>query len=256
MNTMQGQKLAIMQPYFFPYIGYFQLISAVDTFLLYEHVDYIKRGWINRNRFLEIHRGPVYFGFEVEHVHPDTLICDVRIMFSGKERKKLLKDIYHNYRRSAFFDETYPVIENAIPGTASTIMQLNGHSISTIAQHLEIKTTIMNGFENAAKIENDLRQLPEDSKADILMPDRKTQRILSICKEFSSKHYINPIGGMQIYSADLFRKCDVTLNFIQTLPYSYTQLTEQFHKDLSIIDILMNCGKLHTQKLLQQYKLL
>ncbi len=253
---MQGQKLAIMQPYFFPYIGYFQLITAVDIFLLYDQVDYITRGWINRNRLLEVNRGPVYFGFEVEHVHSGTLIRDVRIKFADKERRKLLKDIYHNYRRAAFFDETYPVIEKALPDTASTILQINGHSISVIAQHLEIATTILSGCKDAEKIEQELQKLPEDGAAANAQPDRKTQRILSICKEFESRHYINPIGGLQLYSAEIFQKYDVKLNFVQTLPYSYAQLSGQFHKDLSIIDVLMNSGRVATQLLLKQYTLL
>lgn len=253
---MNEIKLAIEQPYFFPYIGYFQLISAVDIFLLYDHVDYIKRGWINRNRLLEINRGPVYFGFEVEHVHPGALIRDVRIIFAGKERRKLLKEIYYNYRRAAYFEETYPVIEKALPEDASTILQINGHSLSVISQHLEISTTILNGYEEADRIERDLHKHPENMEPGKAQPDRKTQRLLSICKAFNSRHYINPIGGLQIYSAEVFRQFDVKLNFVQTLPYSYTQLSDQFHKDLSIIDILMNCGKESTQLLLQQYNLL
>jgi hypothetical protein len=253
---MQEQKLAVMQPYFFPYIGYFQLIAAVDVFLLYDHVDYIKRGWINRNRFLEINRDPVYFGFEVGHVHPESLIRDVHIKFGDQERRKLLKEIYHNYRRAQFFDETYPVIDNALSGSATTISQINGYSLSVIAQHLEITTKILNGYKDAERIERELQELPEDREATNAQPDRKTQRILNICKEFQSRHYINPIGGMQIYSAEMFQKYGIRLNFVQTMPFSYTQLANQFHENLSIIDVLMNCGKEKTQLLLKKYILL
>jgi hypothetical protein len=253
---MQDSKLAVMQPYFFPYIGYFQLISAVDTFLLYDHVDYIKRGWINRNRLLEIHRGPVYFGFKVEHVHPGTLIREVRIKFGDKERKKLLKDIYHNYHRALYFQETFPLIEKALPESAETIAQINGHSIAILAEYLDIRTKILFELEAAERIELGLQKSPEVVPSPIGKPDRKTQRIINICNEFNCSNYVNPIGGQQIYSPEVFRRQGININFIQTLPYSYTQPVDQFHRDLSIIDVLMNCGKENTRTLLRQFRLI
>jgi hypothetical protein len=253
---MQEKKLAIMQPYFFPYIGYFQLISAADTIILYDNVDYIKRGWINRNRLLEIHRGPVYFGFEVEHVHPGTLIRNVHVRFGVKEREKLLKNIYHNYHRSAFFDETYPVIEDALSEFADTIMEINGHSISVLAKHLDIHTKIRIEFPESESIEVELSTSFDKTPSVPVIPDKKTQRILNICRLISCENYINPIGGQQIYSPEVFRQQGVNLRFIQTLPYSYNQTAKQFYKDLSIIDVLMNCGKKQTKVLLNQYSLL
>ena len=240
---MQDTKLAVMQPYFFPYLGYFQLISAVDTLLLYDHVEYIKRGWINRNRLLELHRGPVYFGFNVKHVHPGALIRDVRIIFGDKERKKLLKDIYHNYHRALYFQETFPVIEKALPDSAETVLQINGHTMTT---------KILFELESAERIELNLQKSPEVTGG----PDKKTQRIISICNEFNCRNYVNPIGGQQIYSAEVFHRLGINLNFIQTLPYTYSQPSEQFYRDLSIIDVLMNCGREKTRALLSQFRLI
>jgi hypothetical protein len=105
-------KLAIMQPYFFPYLGYFQLISTVDKFILYEHVQYIKKGWINRNRIIELNKGDIYIRVPIKKKETNPYICEAEIDNSTLWGKKIINLLFYNYKKSPFFEEIYPFFEN------------------------------------------------------------------------------------------------------------------------------------------------
>ena len=106
-------KLAIMQPYFFPYVGYWQLLNAVDRFVVYDDVNYIKGGWINRNRIL-INGKPSYITIPLNRASPNNLICDLTLQTSPVWRRKMIKSIENTYRKAPYFDEIFPTIEKSI----------------------------------------------------------------------------------------------------------------------------------------------
>jgi WbqC-like protein family len=246
-------KLAAMQPYFFPYLGYFQLISAADLFIAYDKVNYIVKGWINRNRIIH-QEGIIYFGVPTIDASSYKKIEDIIIKYDSGIRKKMLKVLYLNYKNSSFFDETYTVIERALSCESHTISELNKFSILTLIKHLDVQTEIITDSSMFVEIEERLKSANTTVESvNEKIPDKKTQRVIWLCEKFGSNQYINPIGGEKIYSRNLFDLHGISLNFLKTLPYSYTQRNNRFIQDLSIIDVLMNCGREETKKLLDNY---
>jgi hypothetical protein len=122
-------------------------------------------------------------------------------------------------------------------------------------EHLDIQTETLFDSSKYEHIERRLEEKYRNDTDSLLTPDKKTQRIFWVCEELNCGHYLNPIGGTAIYSPDLFAQFGIKLSFIKTLPYSYKQQSKTFHNDLSIIDVMMHCGKKGTQELLTKYVL-
>ena len=242
-------KLGIMQPYFFPYIGYFQLIKAVDTFILYDKVQYIKKGWINRNRIVEVNRADRIISVPVKHIAITQLIAETEIDNSVKWQHQMIKIIEFNYKRSPFFDEIFTFIKPLLSIPYQQISQLNSYTIQAIASFLDIKTNIITEDKRLDSVENDLSGIESDE-------NRKTRRVLSICKKFNAKAYVNPIGGVDLYSKSNFKVSDIDLFFVKTKAYHYQQFGETFIPHLSIIDVLFCCGLEKTKELLNNYELI
>jgi hypothetical protein len=247
-------KLAIMQPYFFPYLGYFQLIHATDRFILYDNLYYIKKGWINRNRILEINRGPVFWGVNVQTKSSYTKIREIRIDHTTQWQKKVIKQVYYNYKRSRFFNEVFPIIETTINEDYEFLTDLNEISIKRVAIFLDISTEIVREHLRYETLEQELA-LTDYSRVKN-GEDRKSKRIISICKNEQADIYINLPGGQGLYDKKTFAEAKIDLQFIKTLPYSYHQNADTFYSDLSIVDVLMHCGKEGTKRLLTQYELI
>ncbi len=229
-------KLAIMQPYFFPYIGYFQLIHAVEKFVFYDDVNFIKNGWINRNRILGNHEAQ-YF---TVHLKNASSFKPINEIFFTDNRKKLIKTIAQNYIKAPFFKDINPIIEKVLTHQTELMSELAILSITEIANYLDIKTN----FETSSQKYSDTRGID------------KTDRVITICQRNNAKNYINPIGGQELYSKEDFLKQNIDLFFIKTGEYSYNQNSINFIPHLSIIDILMNCGKEGTKELLTKYHLI
>ena len=242
-------KLGIMQPYFFPYIGYFQLIKAVDTFILYDSVQYIKKGWINRNRIIEVNRGDRIISVPVKHIALRQLISETEIDYSIKWQHQMINLIQFNYKRSPHFDEVFPFITNILSQTFQNISQLNSFIIEKISTLLDIKTKLENGNNSISSIEEDLVKNQSDENI-------KTRRIVNICKEFNANAYINPIGGVSLYSKSDFKDNSIDLYFVKTKEYMYQQFNDKFISNLSIIDVLFCCGLEKTKVLINNYELI
>lgn len=241
-------RLAIMQPYFFPYIGYFQLIDSVDQFISYTHVNYIKRGWINRNRFIVINNQVSYFSIPTLLEPLSTKIHSVKVDYSVNWKLKLRKDLLHNYSRSPFFEEVSPVIKEILKPDFNLLHELNFHSLKEICRFMDIQTTLISKRTYFEELEEQLENQISKEK-------RMEKRIIDICKTEGATTYINAIGGKELYKSQPFTKNSIDLKFIKTLEYTYPQNTHLFHPNLSIIDMLMNCGKEGTKKILNHYKL-
>jgi hypothetical protein len=254
-------KLAIMQPYFFPYLGYFQGICAVDKYLLYDNLAYIKEGWINRNRYLVTRGTPIYFIAPVKGKSSFAKIKDVELVEDRIWRQKLLKSIVVNYKRRPFFDEVYPLVEHVVNADLSLLTDLCSLSIRTICDYLDIATEMASGsakfLELEAQLSSDEADLQKRFPSIRLETlERKVFRAIAMCHIEKAEVFVNAIGGQSLYNKAEFKNNNIDLFFVRTRPYSYPQSTPDFYPDLSIIDVLMNCGKEGTRRLLQQFDLI
>ena len=231
-------KLAIMQPYVFPYIGYYQLVNAVDKFVIYDDVNYINRGWINRNNILVNNQSNI-FTISLKDASQNKLIRDIEILQASGWQKKFLKTVELAYKKASHFDEVFPLISGIVNAEITHIYQLASLSILSIARYLGIQTVFVNSssiYDNA------------NLKAQ--------ERILDICLREKADHYINPSGGIEIYSRELFDRSGIRLNFLKTKPVSYKQFNAEFVPSLSIVDVLMFNSKEAVNQLLGEYELL
>jgi len=233
-------KLAIMQPYLFPYIGYFQLINAVDKFVFYDDVNYIKQGWINRNYILANNQ-KYLFSIPIEKISSYKKINEVKInsFIFEKTKKKLLKTIEQSYKKAPFFKQTYNIFVTILNSNDKFISNYARNSVIKISEYLKINTEII----NTSKIYNN----------DYL---KSSERIFDICKQENANWYINPIGGKELYSIKEFNKRKIYLNFLETSNIKYNQVSNQFIPFLSIIDVMMFNSPEEIKKMLENYTLI
>lgn len=230
---------AIMQPYIFPYIGYWQLINAVDTFVLLDDVNFIMRGWINRNNILVGGKAHL-FSLPLQKPSQNKLINETRLNFDDKARSNLLKTITLAYKKAPQFNEVYPIIEDIILNPEADLTKFLLNSFEKICAYVGIETK----FLISSEIEKD-----NSLKAEA--------RIIEICKKVGTKRYINPPGGTELYHKKLFKKEDMELKFIK--PHLdniiYPQFGGDFIANLSFLDIIMfnDIGKI--KNFLNEYSL-
>lgn len=213
-------KLAIMQPYFLPYIGYYQLIAAVDTFIVYDNIKYTKKGWINRNRFL-LNGVDAYFTLPLKK-DSDSLDVVERELTVEFDRGKLLNQFKGAYARAPYFTKTFPLLEDIVRCEERNLFSYIHHSIVEMCAHLCINTEIRNSSEIAI----DHRLKSQD-------------KVLALCRALGAKTYINPIGGMELYAKREFSEHGIELEFIKAKPFEYVQFGAPFVPWLSIVDVLM-----------------
>ena len=215
-------KIAIMQPYFFPYIGYFQLINAVDKFVIYDNIEFTKKGWINRNRIL-VNGKDEYITLPLKKDSDYLNIAQRCLTDTYKiERVKLLRRINGSYRKAPQFNEVYSLVEAIINTEEENLFGFTHQSLENICQYLNIKTE----FIISSKISID-HQL------------KSQEKVIAICKALNANQYINPIGGVELYSKEIFQQNNIELNFIKPDTIEYMQFTNQFIPWLSIIDVMM-----------------
>lgn len=230
-------KLAIMQPYFFPYIGYWQLIHAVDRFVIYDDVNYIKNGWINRNRIL-INGTPTYITVPLFQSSSFKKICDTSIQPSLIWRNKLVKMVDNTYRRSPHFDEEFPVIDELIRHESDNLADYLAYQLQSLSTIMGIKTDFV--VSSRCYGNNDLTG---------------QERIIDICKREGATTYINPQGGQSLYNTETFRSNGIDLSFIVMQHLPYKQRATNFVPSLSIIDVLMEIGSLEIKRYLEAFEL-
>ena len=215
-------KVAIMQPYLLPYIGYFQLMNAVDEFVLYDNIQFSKKGWINRNRIL-VNGAAEYISFPLKK---DSDFLDVRERFLSEnwpvERKKLLNKITELYRKAPYFKDAYPVIERVIAAEENNLFKIILNSIQVINGYLGIQTPIV--ISSTIDIDHSLKS---------------ADKVMAICKNRGADIYVNPIGGIELYDKTIFLKEGVQLHFLKTGDVIYKQFDNDFVPFLSIIDVMM-----------------
>ena len=231
-------KIGIMQPYFLPYIGYWQLLNAVDKYIIYDDVNYINRGWINRNRIL-LNSKDKMITLSLKEVSQNKLIKEIELLNNEKEREKLLKTISQSYKKAPFYDEVYPLIEEILNFKEINLGKFLENSIKKIIEYLEINTTIL---------------ISSEIEKDNMLKGKN--KILDICKNLGASEYYNAIGGQELYSYEEFNKEGIKLKFLKSGNIEYKQFKNEFIPNLSIIDIMMFNSKEKIKEFLNNYTLI
>jgi len=230
-------KIGIMQPYFFPYIGYFQLINAVDTFVLYDDVNYIKGGWINRNRIL-FNSNAHLITIPLIKASSFNKINEIDIDI-GNKKNKIIKTIKQAYSKAHFYSDIFPILEQLFLYEGSNLAAFLENSIKFLCNFLGIKTDIVLS-SGLVKDNNLVGQ----------------NKVISICKFFNATEYINAIGGQGLYDKKVFSENELKLDFIKTDLIIYDQFKNEFVPNLSIIDLLMFNRTSEIKNMLLQFRLI
>ena len=211
-----------MQPYFFPYIGYFQLMNAVDEFVVYDNIEFSKKGWINRNRIL-VNGQDVFITLSLRK-DSDYLNINERYLAQvwPVESIKMLNRIIAAYRKAPYFESVFPIIEKSLLQKEDNLFSFLLFTLKELKAHLSIKTPLV--ISSSIKIDHKLRS--ED-------------KVLEICKERLGTEYINPIGGLSLYEKARFSANGILLRFLRADEIIYPQFNNSFVPWLSIIDVMM-----------------
>lgn len=228
-------KLAIMQPYLFPHISYFQLINSVDKFVIYDDVNFIKGGYINRNNILNNGKSQL-ITLELIGSSPNKRINEISI---GNNSNKLLKIIRQNYSKAPFFQSVFSMLEEILDNEQKELSKFLGFSLVKISKYLNIDTK----FLYSSDIKNDKALKAQD-------------RLIEMSKILNATSYINSIGGIELYDKEVFSQNNINLSFLKSSKILYKQFENIFIPNLSIIDVLMFNGKKKTLEILDDYKLL
>ena len=230
--------LAIMPPYIFPYLGYFQMMTAVDTFVLLDDVNYINKGWVNRNRIL-VNGQEHLFTIPLKEASQNKLINEIEIVQDHKWQKKILKTIELSYKKAPYFDLAFPVIEKVILSDEQLLSKFILNSIRVVITYLDIHTHL----KESSAINKDINLKGQD-------------RILDICIKEKANEYINAVGGMKLYSKELFLENNIKLQFIKSKAIKYNQFNAEFIPWLSMADVMMFNNVLLIKKFLNEYELI
>lgn len=227
-------KLAIMQPYFMPYIGYFQTMAAVDTYVVYDDVQYIKGGWVSHN-YLLVGGKKQMFSIQLKGASPNKLFNEVEI---GDNFKKLTHMLQLNYCKAPFFAEVMPVLQEIFNYGDRNLARFLWNSYMKLFEYLGIDTDII--LSSSIGKDNSLRG---------------KDKVLAICNVLGADTYLNAIGGQELYDKAEFAANGVDLYFVKTDDLMYQQFGSIFEPGLSFIDVLMFNGKEGTRELLNKYTL-
>lgn len=231
-------KVGIMQPYLFPYIGYFQLINFVDAFVFHDDVQFIKGGWINRNRIL-LNGKDYMFTFSLKK---DSSFTNINQRYFTAnidiEKKKFINIIKIAYTKAPFFQEILLLLEKILNYNEVNMSKFIINSLKILCKYMEIITP----FYLSSELD----------KENLLKGE---ERVIAINKCLFSDNYINPIGGVELYSKEEFANNGIKLNFIKCKNIKYSQFNNNFIPNLSIIDVLMFNSKSETKRLLNEFEL-
>ena len=226
-------KIAIMQPYFLPYIGYFQLIAAVDLFIVYDNIKYTKKGWINRNRMLQNGKEAL-FTLPLKRGSDFLDVCE-RELAGDFNRNKFLNKFKCAYRCAPYFEQTFPLLEQIVQYKDANLFYFLLHSIVRVCKHLSIET-----------------EIKKSSYIGIDHGLKNQDKVLALSEAVDGTIYVNAIGGMGLYSKEAFHEKGIDLKFIQSKFIEYAQIGNDFVPWLSIIDVMMFNGADNTKDFLKK----
>lgn len=230
-------KIGIMQPYFMPYLGYWQLLNAVDKYVVFDDVNYINRGWISRNNIL-MNGEAKFIKIQLIGASQNKLINEIQVTKDQKELKKILKTLECCYKRAPYYDRIAELIENIILNEESNLACYLYRSIQEVCNYLDIKTELI--LSSSIEKKNGIKG--ED-------------KIIDICKRLKADTYYNAIGGKELYKKEKFERNHIQLNFLRMKEIVYKQFSADFVPNLSIIDVMMFNSKEQIQQYLEMFLL-
>jgi WbqC-like protein len=233
-------KVAIMQPYFFPYIGYFQLIQAADRFILFNDVQYIRHGWINRNRILKPGGGIQYILMPLAAHARETLIKDIGIADADNNKQKVLRQIEHYKKTAPFYKDVRALLGDCFKTNESNITEMNAGYLKAVCDYIGISYKI----EISSQMNFDYTQVTDAG-----------EWALRMSEQLQATTYINPPGGKDLFDNAKFEQSNIGLQFLQPVLKQYDQRRETFEPGLSIIDVMMFNGPAAIKNLLTDYQL-
>ena len=225
-----------MQPYFLPYLGYWQLMAAVDRFVVYDNIQYTKKGWINRNRFLRS-GADAFFTVPLKKGSDFLDVAD-RALAGDFDPATLLNPLAAAYGKAPFFDAAFPVIEAVVAAVPRNLFEYVHHSLVVIADYLEIRTPVV--VSSTVAIDHTLKA---------------ERKVMALCEALGAMRYINSIGGRELYSAAAFAERGIELKFLQSRPVTYRQYDHPFVPGLSIVDVMMFNSRNAVRGMLEAYDL-
>jgi hypothetical protein len=230
-------KVGVMQPYFFPYIGYWQLLSAVDRYVILDDVNFIKRGWINRNRILNGDKDE-FIRITIENISQNRKIDEHFLFEKEKCFETLRRTIRERYARAPYFQETYGLIDNVLSFDGDNVADFLSYQIREVCAHLDIETEILRSS-----------QLQKDESL------KAQDRIIDLCRRLGADEYYNAIGGVELYDKESFENAGMRLHFLRARLGEYPQYGGEFVPGLSIIDVMMFNDRDAVKAMLEDYEL-
>ena len=232
--------VAIMQPYFFPYIGYFQLIQAADRFILFNDVQYIRHGWINRNRILKPGGGIQYILMPLAAHARETLIKDIAVADDANNKEKVLRQIEHYKKTAPFYKDVRALLGDCFTTGECNITEMNAGYLKAVCDYIGINYKI----EISSQMNFDYTQVHDAG-----------EWALRMSEQLQATTYINPPGGKDLFDKAKFEQSNIRLQFLQPALNEYDQRRETFEPGLSIIDVMMFNGPAAIKDLLTDYQL-
>ena len=226
--------LGIMQPYFMPYIGYWQLMAAVDTYVVYDDVNYIKGGWVARNNIL-LNGQKHMFTITLNGASPNKLVNEITIKDDFKKFSRLIESAY---RKAPYYAEVSALLEKIYSYEDKSLGAFMVNSFQVVLEYLEIDTKLI--LSSMIEKDNSLRG---------------KEKVKHICQLLGADTYYNAIGGQELYDKNDFKAGGIDLYFVQTNLTPYAQLGNEFVPGLSMIDVLMFNSPTEVKQLLTNYKL-
>ena len=218
-------RVAIMQPYFFPYLGYFDLLNSVDLFLVYDTVQYIRRGWIHRNRILhQREKGWQYIIVPTEPASQKTPIQDIRISNTVPWQARILDQMGHYKKTAPHAERIMDFTKDCFASEETFLSVLNVKLLERCAELLNI---------------NFQYQVCSSLNIDLDMGCSAEERILHLCEFLGAKEYVNLPGGVELYDPEAFKRRNMQLTFRSLPLFTYPTGSYSFEPNLSILDVLM-----------------
>jgi len=214
-------KLGIMQPYFLPYIGYWQLINAVDKYVIYDDVNYIKGGWVNRNNIL-FEGQKKYINVPMQGSSSFKKINEIRVNNDDKLISKTLFLIEQAYIKAPYYNNILPLLCSILKCGKDNLSEYLIESIHIICTYLDIETELI--VSSCMEKDNELKA---------------QDKVLAICEQLGATEYYNAVGGQELYAHDEFKMRNMKLRFLEPQNITYKQFGDEFYGNLSIVDVMM-----------------
>ncbi len=233
-------KIAIMQPYFFPYVGYFSLIKHTEKFILFDTVQFIRHGWIDRNRVLKQNDGWIYVQVPILNKGRDVKIIDLKIDNNQDWKNKIFSQLKHYKKTAPYYFKVIHLLNEIFLFEYDSIVLLNLQILKSICAYLNI--------ENHIEIFSDMNLKIDEVKS----PD---EWALNICKSLNTiSEYWNPPGGISFFDKLKYNKEGIELKFCSVILKDYNQKRSNFVNGLSIIDVMMFNSPEEINLMLDQYE--